>query len=57
MEWIAARLKEPTTYGGIASILALIGVQISPEMQSEIITICMGVGGVLMVLMREKGDS
>ena len=55
MEWIIARLREPTTWGGIASLLTLVGVTVSPEFQDAIIAAGVAIGGVLMVFMREKG--
>lgn len=55
MEWIIARLREPSTYGGIASLLTLVGVTISPEFQEAIIAAGVAIGGVMMVFMREKG--
>ncbi len=55
MEWIVARLREPTTWGGIASLLTLVGVTVSPEFQEAIIAAGVAIGGALMVFMREKG--
>ena len=55
MEWIIARLLEPTTWGGIASLLTLVGVTVSPEFQEAIIAAGVAIGGALMVFMREKG--
>lgn len=55
MEWIIARLREPTTYGGLTALLGVIGVTLNPELQDAIIGVCVSVGGLLMVIMREKG--
>lgn len=55
MEWIIARLQEPTTWGGIASLLTLVGVTVSPDLQEEIIAVGLSIGGLLMVFLREKG--
>lgn len=55
MEWVIARLREPSTYGGLASLLTLVGVTISPEFQDAIVAAGVAIGGALMVFMREKG--
>lgn len=55
MDWIIARLREPTTYGGLTTLLGVIGVTLNPELQDAIIGVCVSVGGLLMVIMREKG--
>ena len=55
MDWIVERLREPTTWGGIASLLTLVGVTVSPEFQDAIIAAGVAIGGALMVFMREKG--
>ena len=36
MNWIIDRLKEPSTYKGLATLLALAGVVVSPELQAAI---------------------
>lgn len=55
MDWIVERLREPSTWGGIASLLTLVGVTVSPEFQDAIIAAGVAIGGALMVFMREKG--
>ena len=55
MDWIVERLREPSTWGGLASLLTLVGVTVSPEFQDAIIAAGVAIGGALMVFMREKG--
>ena len=56
IDWIVARLKEPTTWIGIISFATAAGVQIAPELQQSIITAGVAIGGTLAIVLREKGD-
>lgn len=48
------RLREPSTYAGVAAIGGVVGI--SPEILGPIGTIAMGVGGLLAILLKDKGD-
>lgn len=56
IDFFAARLKEPTTWGGLIVILTGIGVHLSPEMSNAIISTGVAVGGLLMILLKEAGS-
>jgi hypothetical protein len=48
------RLKEPTTYIGLALILGGLGVNVSPEVLAEIVSGVMAVCGVVGVWYKES---
>jgi hypothetical protein len=54
MSWLLARLKEPSTYAGAASICAALGVSF-PAYASIFAGVSSALGGVA-VLTREKGN-
>ena len=56
INWIIARLKEPTTWIGLISFATAAGVSLAPELQESIITAGVAIGGTMAVVMREKGD-
>lgn len=47
MENITDRLKEPSTWRGIAMVLTACGISISPEMMEYIIAAGTGISGVI----------
>jgi len=51
LQYIIARLKEPTTYGGLAVLLA--AYHISAVQANAIIAVCVAVGGLLSVFLPE----
>ena len=50
LNYIAARLREPSTWRGLMLILTAFGVHINPEMQNAITTIGLGAAGSIGVL-------
>ena len=56
INWITARLKEPTTWIGLISFATAAGVSLAPELQQSIITAGVALGGTLAIILREKGD-
>jgi hypothetical protein len=54
LKWIAARLKERTTWLGLASLLSAVGVAIAPELQEAIISAGVAVGGLILVVTKEN---
>lgn len=50
----AARLKEPSTWAGIAIILALFGVDLAPEQSQVIVQSGAGIGALLAIILGEK---
>jgi hypothetical protein len=55
MNWLKARLREPSTWGGLISILTLVGVVLSPEQKEAVIGAGVAIGGLLMVFLPEAG--
>ena len=54
--WIAKRLKEPSTQAGLASIGALIHVNIDPGIYQQSVDVFMGITGLLSIVLKEKGS-
>lgn len=51
--WVLLRLREPSTWGGFAGLLTGLGIVLSPDQSSAIITLGVAIGGVLMVFLPE----
>lgn len=54
MEWILERLKEPSTWSGLAGLLGAIGVAVSPDLIVQIGTIVVAVVGAIEIIRKEK---
>jgi hypothetical protein len=55
MQPILARLREPSSWAGIASLLALFGVNVPSATMQAIAGAGAAVAGLAAVVMREKG--
>lgn len=55
LDWIIARLKEPTTWIGILGLFTAAGINLAPEMSNLIVTAGVSLGGVLAIVLKEKG--
>jgi hypothetical protein len=55
MEYIVSRLREPSTYAGLAAIVAAFGLAVPAEWVQALSALGVAVGGVLAVVMRERG--
>lgn len=53
-DYIAARLKEPSTYEGLIVLSGLVGVSLSPEQAEAIITLAGALYGAIKVLKKER---
>jgi len=53
LKWIAARLKEPSTYQGLATILTAAGIFLSPELWLGIGTFGAATVGLVQVIKSE----
>lgn len=51
---ILPKLREPSTWVGIGSFLTAIGFAVRPDLWQEISTVCMGIGGILGIVLNEK---
>lgn len=49
LAYIINRLKEPSTYAGLAALLGLVGVKLAPEALQAIITVLTGIAGAVAV--------
>lgn len=50
LAYLVARLKEPSTYAGLAVLLGMFGVKLAPEALTSIITVVSAIAGALAVL-------
>ena len=49
-----ARLREPSTYAGLAVVLALFGINVAPEAWSAIVQAISAAAGLAAVVLREQ---
>ena len=57
MAYLLARLKEASTWRGIALLLTVFGIQVAPEVQEEIISVGIAVAGAVGVLFPDSTKS
>ena len=57
MAYLLARLKEASTWRGIALLLTAIGVQVAPEVQEAVISVGIAVAGAVGVLFPDSMKS
>lgn len=50
MAYLLARLKEASTWRGIALLLTAFGIQVAPEVQEAVISVGIAVAGAVGVL-------
>lgn len=53
-DYLAARLKEPSTYEGLIVLSGLVGVSLSPEQAEAIIALAGALYGAIKVLKKER---
>lgn len=51
VSWIGARLREPSTYAGLAALLAVVGVGAGSDLIKDISMIGMGIGGLVAIIL------
>jgi hypothetical protein len=55
LSYLLDRLKEPTTYAGLFTVIAaLAGTAIAPELADSIMAAGIGVASLILVLLKEK---
>lgn len=54
MQYIIARLKEASTWRGIALVLTAFGLHIAPEMQEAVISVGVSIAGLIGVVFPDK---
>lgn len=47
--YIVNRMKEPSTYAGLAALLGVVGVKLAPEALQAIITVATAIAGAVAV--------
>lgn len=53
-DYLADRMKEPSTYVSLGVLLTGVGVNIAPEKWAAISGICMGIGGFVGLILKER---
>ena len=56
MDYIIARMKEPSTFAAIAALLAALHVNIPPDEWKSLVSVLTGLAGLAAILMRETGS-
>lgn len=51
--YIADRFKEPSSYAGIAGVLALLGFNIEPDLWQGVVAAASGLCGLAAVLLKD----
>jgi hypothetical protein len=54
MKYLINRLKEPSTYAGLAALLAAFGVSIDPGMLQAVVAVATAIAGLASILVGEK---
>lgn len=49
LSYLVSRLKEPSTYAGLASLLGLVGVNLAPESLTAIISVATAIAAAVAV--------
>lgn len=57
MNWILARLSEPSTWRGLVWLLTAFGVSLRPEVWQQITAVGMAVAGLIGMITREKSQT
>jgi len=51
------RLKEPSTWAGLAAMIGTFGVQIPDDIIKYGVMVCAGIAGVVSFVLKEKGNA
>jgi hypothetical protein len=54
MQYLVARMKEPSTYAGLAALMAAFGYQIEPGLLQAFVTLLTAMAGLASFLVSEK---
>ncbi len=57
LEFVVARLREPSTYAGLGALLAAAGIHVNDMVVQAFIQVLVSVAGLVAVLMPEKAIS
>jgi hypothetical protein len=53
LKYLLARLKEPSTYGGLGLLATSIGIVLNPNQLEALIVVCMGLAGLASTFLPE----
>jgi len=51
LNYVVARLKEPSTYAGLAALAGFVGLKITPDTYQAVLQLLVAVAGLVAVLM------
>jgi hypothetical protein len=54
ISWLGARLREPSTYAGLAAVLAVLHLSTDPGLIHSLTLIGTGIGGVISFVLPER---
>jgi hypothetical protein len=54
LNYVLTRLKEPSTWTGLALGATAVGVQVSPELQDSITTLGIGAAGLISAVLPDR---
>ena len=54
LNWLAARLQEPSTYSGLAALMASMHLSTDPGLVHDVTLVCTGAGGFLGFILSER---
>ena len=57
LSWLGARLREPSTYAGLAALLGVVGLSADPGVLKSVSMIGMGIGGLISFVLPEQPAS
>lgn len=57
LDVLVGKIKEPSTWVGLGSLLTAIGFAVRPDLWQQISSVAMGIGGILGILLSEKKSS
>ena len=55
-EWLLERIKERSTWLSLIGILAMVGIEVSPESQESILRICLLVASAIGIVTKDKKE-
>lgn len=56
VEWVLARLKEPSSWAGLTGLISTLGVAVSPAQAGAIIQFGVAFASLVLVFMPEPGN-
>jgi len=54
MNYLVDRLREPSSYAGLAALMGIFGLQVAPEAWTMVIQVLTGVAGLAAFFMKDR---